>query len=64
MSDATKPGTEAMAAWAKSYGLHKLKPEHIARMAELAVYVADLGRSLPRVPHKEDAPAPVFTLPS
>jgi hypothetical protein len=63
MSDAAKPSVEEMTIWARSYGLDKLKPEHVARMAELAVYVADLGRTLPRVPSKEDGPAPVFKPP-
>jgi hypothetical protein len=59
-----KPTSDEMAKWARSYGLGKLTPEHIARMAELAVYVSELGRTLPRVPAKENAPAPVFIPPS
>lgn len=64
MSHPTKPTRDAMAAWAQNYGLDKLTPQHIERMAELAVYVADLSRSLPRVLRKDDAPAPVFTPPT
>ena len=44
-------------AFASRYGLTNLKPEHIARMRELAAYVSDLGRMLPRVSAKQDAPA-------
>lgn len=49
--------------WARSFGLERLKPEHIARMAELSVYVTDLCRNLPRPARKEDAPAPTFLPP-
>lgn len=59
-----KPTREDMAKWARSYGLDKLTPEHLARLAELAVYVSELGRTLPRVPAKENAPAPAFVPPS
>ena len=48
---------EEIEAFAARYGLTKLKPEHISRMRELATYVSDLGRTLPRVPTKHDAPA-------
>jgi hypothetical protein len=48
---------EEIEAFARRYGLTRLKPEHIARMRELAPYVCDLGRSLPRVASKHDAPA-------
>lgn len=63
MPDVAKPSMAEMSAWARRYGLEKLTPEHIERMAELAVYVADLGRTLPRVPRKEDQPAPIFKPP-
>lgn len=49
--------------WARSFGLTGLKPEHLARMAELSVYVSDLCRNLPRPPRKEDEPAPTFLPP-
>ncbi len=48
---------EEIEAFAKRYGLTRLKPEHLARMRELAPYVSDLGRLLPRVASKNDAPA-------
>ena len=48
---------EEIEAFARRYGLTRLKPEHIARMRELAPYFSDLGRSLPRVASKHDAPA-------
>ncbi|MBS0242301.1 MAG: hypothetical protein JSS20_08995 [Proteobacteria bacterium] len=53
----TGPGIAEMARWAQSYGLDKLSAEHLARMAELAVYVSELGRTLPRPTRKDDAPA-------
>lgn len=56
MSDSPRLSEEDMAKWAQSFGLTKLKPEHIARMTELSVYVADLCRNLPRAPRKEDVP--------
>jgi len=56
-----KPTNEEIAAFARRHGLGRLAPEHVARMAELAVYVGDLGRELPRPPRKEDAPAGVFS---
>ncbi len=55
-----KPSLEEIDAFARRHGLVNLAPEHIARMAELAVYVGDLGRTLPRPMHKEDAPATSF----
>ena len=48
---------EEIEAFAKRYGLTRLTPKHLARMRELAPYVSDLGRSLPRVSSKHDAPA-------
>lgn len=55
-----RPSDTEIKAFADRHGLDKLAPEHLARMAELAVYVGDLGRTLPRPPRKEDAPAPIF----
>ena len=54
-----KPTVADIKAFALRYGLEKLAPEHLERMAELAVYVGDLGRNLPRPAHKADAPAAV-----
>jgi len=55
-----KPSLVEIEAFAHRYGLTKLAPEHIARMAELAVYVGDLGCMLPRPALKEHAPAATF----
>lgn len=52
----TKPTIEDMRAFARRYDLERLTPAHLARMAELAVYVSDLGRTLPRPSRKDDAP--------
>lgn len=60
MAEEHRPSVEEIAAFARRYGLEKLAPEHVARMAELAQYVGSLGRDLPRPPRKEDAPAPTF----
>jgi hypothetical protein len=57
MSD--QPSEAEMRAFAARHGLERLAPEHIRRMAELAPYVSDLGRSLPRVPDKAGLPAPI-----
>ncbi len=57
-----KPSLAEIEAYAHRHGLDNLAPEHIARMAELAVYVGDLGRTLPRPSRKEDTPAPTFDL--
>lgn len=61
MANATKPSHDAIEAFALRHGLDKLSPEHLARMAELAVYVGDLGRTLPRPTRKDDLPAPTFS---
>ncbi len=63
MTTGTMPSLAEIRAFALRYGLDALTPEHIARMAELAVYVGDLGRALPRPPRKQDAPAPTFPVP-
>lgn len=60
MTDRPAWTIEEITAFARRYGLERLAPEHLQRMCELAPYVSDLGRSLPRMPRKEDAPAPVF----
>lgn len=57
MTDQPAYTLEEVEAFAKRYGLTRLRPEHIERMRELASYVADLGRTLPRVANKHDAPA-------
>jgi hypothetical protein len=57
MTDQPTYSIEEIAAFAKRYGLTRLKPEHLARMRELAPYVSDLGRTLPRVASKHDGPA-------
>ncbi len=55
-----KPSHAEIEAFAHRHGLANLTPEHIARMAELAVYVGDLGRTLARPSCKEDVPAATF----
>jgi hypothetical protein len=60
MSEAQKPSLGEIEAFARRFGLDKLSSEHLARMAELAVHVGDLGRTLPRPRQKEDSPAPTF----
>ena len=57
MTDQPAYTPEEIEAFAKRYGLTRLRPEHIVRMCELASYVSDLGRTLPRVASKHDAPA-------
>ena len=52
-----KPSLAEIEEFARLHGLVNLAAEHIARMAELAVYVGELGRTLPRPSRKEDAPA-------
>ena len=51
-----QPTLDEVRSFAKRYGLEKLAPEHIERMTELASYVADLGRNLPRPRDKHTAP--------
>jgi hypothetical protein len=50
------PRLEEISAFARRHGLEKLSSEHLTRMTELAAYVADLGRTLPRPARKEDPP--------
>jgi len=56
MVSGIKPSRDEIRRFAERYGLGKLAPEHLDRMAELAVYVADLGRTLPRPHDKAVAP--------
>ena len=60
MATTIKPTLAEITAFALRHGLDKLTPEHLARMAELAVNVGDLGRTLPRPARKDDMPAPTF----
>lgn len=55
-----KPTLDEITAFARRHGLDRLPPEHLARMTELAFYVSELGRGLPRPAEKQDAPAPTF----
>lgn len=48
--------------FAKRYGLTKLTKDHLARMQELAPIASNLGRDLPRLDRKSDAPAPTFVV--
>ena len=59
-TQSSAPTLEDVTAFARRHGLERLAPEHLARMTELAAYVADLGRALPRPLRKEDAPAATF----
>lgn len=56
MTKIAEPSLAEIEAFARRHGLTKLKPEHIARMRELAPKVAEVARTMPRVPEKEDAP--------
>jgi hypothetical protein len=57
MTDQPAHTLEEIEAFTKRYGLTRPRPEHVARLRELASYVSDLGRTLPRVASKHDAPA-------
>lgn len=57
MAQKSKPTLTDIEDFARRHGLDRLAPEHLQRMTELALYVGDLGRTLPRPSHKEDAPA-------
>lgn len=59
MSETPTPTLAEIEAFARRHSLEKLSPGQLARMAELAVYVGDLGRMLPRPARKEDAPATI-----
>ena len=57
MTAVPPPSADEIHRFALRHGLHRLTTEQLARMAELAVYVAELGRTLPRPAHKSDPPA-------
>ena len=63
MSKPTPFSTAEMEAYAQRYGLTNFAPEHMARLAELAEKVAEVGRALPRMPSKSDEPAHTFSVP-
>lgn len=58
-----EPSLADITAFAQRHGLGGLKPEHLARMRELAAPVARFGQQVRRPPRKEDAPAPEFRVP-
>jgi hypothetical protein len=60
MTEQPKPTFAEIEAFARRHGLTKLSAEQLGRMTELAVYVGDLGCTLPRPPRKEDALAATF----
>lgn len=60
MTQSTPFSDPEIEAFAKRYGLVKLTKNHLARMKELAPIASDLGRDLPRLNRKSDAPAPKF----
>lgn len=64
MTCPTPPSIQEITAFAHRYGLDNLNPAQLARMAELAVYVGELGRTLPRPPAKDNFPAPTFDVPA
>jgi hypothetical protein len=57
MTDGNKPEMSAAEAFARMHGLERLSPAHIARMAELAPRIAQLGSGIPRPQEKSTAPA-------
>ncbi|RAI02000.1 hypothetical protein DLJ53_11490 [Acuticoccus sediminis] len=60
----TTPWTpEEIAAFAARYGLTDLTPEMLDRMREIADKVAEASAAIPRMPRKDDEPAPVFRVP-
>lgn len=63
MSDIPPTSMAEIEAYALRYGLTNLTPEHLKRLAEIADKVAAAGRSLPRMPSKEDEPAHTFRVP-
>ena len=63
MSKPTPHSTAEIEAFCHRYGLTNFAPEHMARLAELADKVAEVGRSLPRMPTKSAEPAHVFRVP-
>ncbi len=59
-----KPWTmEEITAYAERYGLGGLDEGALERMREIADKVTLASRNIPRVPRKDDEPAPVFRLP-
>ena len=63
MSEIPATSMAEIEAYALRYGLTNLTPEHLKRLAEIADKVAAAGRSLPRMPSKEDEPAHSFRVP-
>lgn len=63
MSDIKPTSMAEIEAYAQRYGLTNLAPDHMKRLAEIADKVAAAGRSLPRMPSKEDEPAHTFRVP-
>ena len=60
----TTPWTpEEIASFAARYGLSDLSPEMLDRMREIADKVAAASAAIPRMPRKDDEPAPVFRVP-
>ena len=62
MTDSQAPTQAEIDAFVARHGLARLTPQHRARMRELAVYVAELSGSLPRVTDKAVQPTS-FTAP-
>ena len=63
MTDIPAISLAEIEAYARRHGLTNLTPDHLRRLAELADRVAAAGRTLPRMPSKEDEPAHGFRVP-
>lgn len=57
MSDAKHDAPFDIEAFAHRHGMERLSPDHLARMAELAPKIAQLGSGLARPFAKSTAPA-------
>jgi len=63
MTDIPATSLAEIEAYAPRHRLTNLTPDHLRRLAELADRVAAAGRTLPRMPSKEDEPAHGFRVP-
>ena len=61
---APKPwSAEEIKSYAERYGVTGLNDEALGRLREIADKVAIASAKIPRVPRKDDEPAPVFHVP-
>jgi hypothetical protein len=63
MTDIPATSLAEIEAYALRHGLTDLTSDHLKRLAELADKVAAAGRTLPRMPSKDDEPAHTFRVP-